>query len=72
VFITEVTLKHFRRFEQLHLNLRGSLILLTGTNGSGKSSVLEALYFSSALRSFRTHLPKELIAFNAPAAVVKV
>lgn len=72
MFITEVTLKHFRKFEALQLDLRGSLVLVTGANGSGKSSLLEALYFSSALRSFRTHVPKELIAFDAQAAVVRV
>ena len=40
--LTQLDLRHFKCFELLHLPLR-SLTLLSGTNASGKSSVLQAL-----------------------------
>ena len=42
----------------------GEIILLQGVNGSGKTSILEALHYGSNLRSFRTRIPKELIKFG--------
>jgi AAA15 family ATPase/GTPase len=40
--LTRLDLKYFKCFERLHLPL-AELTLLTGTNASGKSSVLQAL-----------------------------
>lgn len=40
--LTQLDLRHFKCFEQLHLPL-SPLTLLSGTNASGKSSVLQAL-----------------------------
>lgn len=40
------------------------IVLLEGCNGTGKTTLLEALYYVCYLRSFRTHLPSELIRFE--------
>lgn len=40
--LTQLNLEHFKCFERLHLPL-GRLTLLSGTNASGKSSVMQAL-----------------------------
>lgn len=45
--------------------------VLTGENGAGKSSVLEALLFLGTLRSFRATNPQEVIAHGASCAVVR-
>jgi DNA replication and repair protein RecF len=41
------------------------MVLIEGNNGTGKSTLLEAIYYSCFLRSNRTHLPQELVAFDA-------
>jgi len=45
----------------LNLDLDNPLIFLMGENGIGKTSILEALHYACYLKSFKTHIPKELI-----------
>jgi len=40
-------------------------VLIHGPNGSGKTSILEALHYACYLKSFKTHLPKEVIQAQA-------
>ena len=50
----------FRNMHQGALNLDQKDHFMLGSNGQGKSNCLEAIGFSSALRSFRTHTIKPL------------
>lgn len=59
--ISSVNASNFRNFEQLFLEFSPKLNLLFGQNGSGKTSILEILFFLSYGKSFRTHLSKRLI-----------
>ena len=58
-------LKNFRNFETAEFDLRGSSVVFRGANGRGKTSVLEAIYFVSTLRSFRTSRTRELKRIGA-------
>ena len=40
------------------------VVLLTGANAQGKTSVLEAIYFLAAFTSFQTHADRQLINFT--------
>lgn len=62
--LSTLTLKNFRCFEQKELQLDAPIILIEGNNGVGKTSIIEALYYLCYLKSFRTHLPRELIKFD--------
>jgi DNA replication and repair protein RecF len=64
VQLTKLKLQNFRCFKQKELALDAPIILIEGNNGSGKTSILEALHYLCYLRSFRTHLPRELINFD--------
>lgn len=57
----------FRNLRRVSLACAPSLNLLIGPNASGKTSLLEALYFLGRGRSFRTRQPRELIETDAPA-----
>lgn len=57
-------LKNFRCFSEKFIELDSPLILLEGLNGSGKTSLVEAMHYLCYLRSFRTHSPKELLYFG--------
>lgn len=63
--IHHIVLKNFRCFQDSSFAIEKPLVLVTGQNGSGKSSLLEAIHYACYLRSFRTHLPRELIQFDA-------
>lgn len=66
VRILSVDLKHFRCFGTLHLNFNSSVVLLTGSNGTGKTSVLEMLHYACYLKSFKTSVPKEMVQLGTP------
>lgn len=59
--LTKLQLRNFRCFDQINIDLDAPLILIQGQNGSGKTSILEALSYLCFLRSFRTHITKELV-----------
>jgi len=53
--------KDFRNFAQFSIEPSPRFNIICGLNGSGKSSVLEAVYFLALARSFRTHLTTHII-----------
>lgn len=70
--INSVELKNFRCFPSYELNFQAPLVLISGANGSGKTSLLEALHYACYLRSFRTHVPKDLLSFGRESFFLKV
>jgi DNA replication and repair protein RecF len=59
-----------RNIQPVQLELSPSFNLVSGSNGSGKTSFLEAIHFLSLGRSFRTHLQRPLISEGSVEAVV--
>ncbi len=70
--VCSVELKNFRCFDSYKTNFNNSTIVIEGSNGSGKSSILEALHYACYLRSFRTHIPQELIKNNCDHFSIKL
>jgi recF protein len=62
--ISSIELKNFRCFSSFKLAIEKPILLLEASNGKGKTSILEALYYACYLRSFRTHTPKEMVQFG--------
>lgn len=54
-------LHNWRCFETLTIKPSNNIVWLFGLNGSGKTSILEAVYFSTRARSFKEPQPKNLI-----------
>jgi len=69
--LASVYLKDFRCFEHMTIDLDSPVVLICGSNGTGKTSVLEALYYGCYLRSFRTHTPRDLVALGKESFFVK-
>lgn len=59
--IRRLSLQHVRRFESADLLPQPGINLLTGDNGAGKTSVLEALHLMAYGRSFRGRVRDGLI-----------
>lgn len=53
-YISKLSLENFRNYPKTELSLKAGLTIFHGENGQGKTSLLEAIYFLSILRSFRT------------------
>jgi DNA replication and repair protein RecF len=58
--ITNIQLKNFRNYANLSLGFQKKTNLLIGTNGQGKTNLLEAIFFIGMLRSFRTSSIRDL------------
>jgi DNA replication and repair protein RecF len=69
--LASIYLKDFRCFEQTVIDLDSPIVLICGSNGTGKTSLLEALYYGCYLRSFRTHTSRDLIALGKESFFVK-
>ncbi len=59
--IKAIGLQHFRNVAEARLEFSGRLQFLLGANGQGKTNLLEAAGFVTALRSFRTSDQSSLI-----------
>lgn len=55
----------FRNLVDLNLEPSPQLNLIYGANGSGKTSLLEAIHFLALGRSFRSHLASRIIQYDA-------
>ena len=58
-----LSLTNFRSFTRLDLQIPQRVVLLTGANAQGKTTLLEAIYFLAAFTSFQTHTDRQLINF---------
>ena len=63
----ELRLRQFRNFPELDLAFPPEGVAVIGDNGSGKSNLLEALYYLEIFRSFRGAPDEQLVRFGAPA-----
>lgn len=71
--ITSIQLKNFRCFKNQTFSFElKPIIILIGVNGSGKTSLLEALYYACYLRSFRSNNIQDMIQLDAPSCFIKV
>ena len=70
--VTRLELRHLRRFDALRLDPTPGLNLITGDNGAGKTSVLEALHLMAYGRSFRGRVRDGLVRAGDEALEVFV
>jgi len=59
--LMQLQIQNFRNLARLNFEPVDGVNLITGLNASGKTSLLEAIYYLSHLRSFRTHQISDLI-----------
>jgi DNA replication and repair protein RecF len=72
ILLENIHIKNFRCFEDINLTFDNATVLIQGCNGSGKTSLLEALHYACYLRSFRTHSPKEMLQFEQSNFFIKI
>lgn len=71
--IDKLHLINFRSYKNLHISFPDKkLVFLTGKNGIGKTNIIEAVYFLSTSKSFRSVADRQLISFNQSFFSVKM
>jgi DNA replication and repair protein RecF len=68
VQVLSLSLRNFRSYEDVRVQLGEGLTIVTGSNGAGKTNLLEGLYFACTGRSCRTSNEREVVKFGAGAA----
>ncbi len=64
--LAQLQIKNFRNLEYVELQPVNGVNLILGDNASGKTSLLEAIYYLSHIRSFRTQSVSDLILRQSP------
>ena len=69
--LAALAVRDFRNLARVDLSPSPRFNIVSGHNGQGKTSLLEAIYFVATSRSFRTHRPAELVRHTCTAASVR-
>lgn len=64
MWIKNISLKHYRNYEEAQVDFSPNLNIFIGRNAQGKTNFLEAIYFLALTRSHRTRSDKELVHFK--------
>lgn len=70
--IVSLTLSNFRNYTYASVNFTDGLNVLYGENASGKTNMLESVFFSSVFSSPRTTKDREMVRLGADTATIKL
>ena len=71
MYVKTIALRNFRNHNELTFEFTPGLNVINGENGVGKTSLVEAIYYLSLGRSFRTYDDLELINKQTDQALIK-
>ena len=72
MYLKHISLTNFRNFTRLDIDIPQRVVLLTGANAQGKTSVLEAIYFLAAFTSFQTHTDRQTDQLSLKAKKIQL
>lgn len=68
MLVTAIEAKPLRSLDRVRIDLAPGIVSVIGPNGTGKTNLIEALYFALTGRSFRTSDRRDLIPFGGSLA----
>jgi len=71
MIISKLTLRNFRNYDYAEIEFSSKLNLIIGDNAEGKTNIVEAIYFLSLARSFRTLEINDLIKERRQFATIE-
>ncbi len=69
--LNQLIISNIRNLKAVDLNLGPQFNVFTGVNGSGKTSLLEAVYLLGIGRSFRASSMRQVMAFGAQQCLIR-
>lgn len=70
--ITKLELKNFRNYKSIKINQFKQKNIIIGSNGSGKTSILESIYVGSITKTFKSNTEQVLIKKGETTANIKI
>lgn len=71
MIVTHLELRNFRNYPSIDLDFDEKANIVTGKNGSGKTNIVEAVYFLSLCKSWRTNETRALIRQGSNFALIR-
>ena len=71
MYIKSLKLKNFRNYDEENIEFCPEKNIIYGSNGQGKTNIIEALYFLQSGRSYRCTKEKEIIKFGEEYARIE-
>ncbi|CAK1250100.1 MULTISPECIES: DNA replication/repair protein RecF [Fructobacillus] len=68
--LSELSLSHFRNYDQTDLHFQSGINVFLGENAQGKTNLLESIYALALARSHRTKTDKDLIQWGQKEAKI--
>lgn len=68
--LNEISLQHYRNYQEVTLDFPKKLNIFLGENAQGKTNLLESIYVLAMTRSHRTSNEKELVHWDTNAAKI--
>ena len=65
MLLSSFNIDNFRNLSQTQLDFNNNCNIFYGKNGSGKTSLLEAIYYLALGRSFRSHILRRIIKYKS-------
>jgi DNA replication and repair protein RecF len=72
VRVTAISLRDFRNYSEADIAVADGCVVLVGSNGQGKTNLVEAVNFLATLGSHRTTTESALIRQDTDAAIIRV
>jgi len=71
MWVQALSLLHFRSYSEVIIEFEPGVNILVGSNGQGKTNVVEAIYYLATLGSHRVAADQPLIQAGATSAVIR-
>jgi DNA replication and repair protein RecF len=72
MYVRRLDLANFRNFDQLHIEFPKGINMIIGPNASGKTNMIEAIYYLTMARSFKKANDENLIKFDTNLAQIRL
>ncbi len=72
MYLSHISLKDFRNFDQLDLTLGSGLFLFQGENAQGKTNLLEAVAMLATSNSFHASSDREIVNWHASDRITRI